>query len=131
MIPLNISLENSQGVTVLSNVFIDQYMCEINEAQIKIYLYILRMTGANLPTDISEMADKFNFTEKDVEKSLNYLEKKGLLSLQYNGAKLSGIMIKDLNRTSEAVSDDIRTGDMYDHHDAAGCVVCSAGAAMP
>lgn len=114
MIPLNISLENSQGVTVLSNVFIDQYMCEINEAQIKIYLYILRMTGANLPTDISEMADKFNFTEKDVEKSLNYLEKKGLLSLQYNGAKLSGIMIKDLNRTSEAVSDDIRTGDMYD-----------------
>lgn len=97
MIPLNISLENSQGVTVLSNIFIDSYMCDANDAQIKIYLYLLRMIGANLPTDISEMADKFNYTEKDVEKSLKYWEKKGVLSLQYNGSKLMGIMLRNLN----------------------------------
>lgn len=101
MIPLNISLENSQGVTVISNTFIDDYMCDINDAQIKIYLYLLRMIGSNLPTDISEMADKFNYTEKDVEKSLSYLEKKGLLNLQYNGAKLTGIMIHDLSHSMD------------------------------
>ena len=74
MIPLQITLDSQRGITVLSNIFIDQYMKDANDAQIKIYLYLLRMVGANLPTDIAEIADKFNHTEKDVIRSLSYWE---------------------------------------------------------
>lgn len=96
MIPLNISFENSQGVTVLSNLFIDEYMAEANDAQIKIYLYLLRMIGSNLPTDISEISDKFNYTEKDVEKALKYWEKKELIGLGFSENRINSVTIKDI-----------------------------------
>ena len=84
MIPLNISLDHGDGVTVLSNYFIDHYMKDANDAQIKVYLYLLRMVSANLPTDIAEIMDKFNYTEKDVLRALSYWEKLHLLSIDYD-----------------------------------------------
>lgn len=84
MIPLNISLDHGDGVTVLSNYFIDHYMKDANDAQIKIYLYLLRMVSANLPTDIAEITEKFNYTEKDVLRALSYWEKLHLLSIDYD-----------------------------------------------
>ena len=62
--------------TVVSNLFIDQYMCDANDAQIKIYLYLIRMMSAQEVTSISDMADKFNHTEKEVLRSLKYWERK-------------------------------------------------------
>lgn len=87
MIPLHISLEHREGVTVLSNCFIDNYMKDANDAQIKVYLYLLRMVSANLPTDIMEIADKFNHTEKEVVRALCYWEKLNLLSIDYDSQK--------------------------------------------
>lgn len=84
MIPLNISLDHGDGVTVLSNYFIDHYMKEANDAQIKVYLYLLRMVSANLPTDIAEITEKFNYTEKDVLRALSYWENLHLLSIDYD-----------------------------------------------
>ncbi len=84
MIPLNITSDSADGVTVLSNRFIDQYMKDANDAQIKVYLYLLRMVSANLPTDIAEIADKFNHTEKDIFRALAYWEKLHLLSIDYD-----------------------------------------------
>lgn len=84
MIPLNITSDSTDGYTVLSNRFIDQYMKDANDAQIKVYLYLLRMVSANLPTDISEIADKFNHTEKDIIRALAYWEKLHLLSIDYD-----------------------------------------------
>ena len=98
MIPLDISIGNDTGFTILSNAFIDQYMKDANDAQIKIYLYLLRMVGAKLPTDISEIADIFNHTEKDVIRCLKYWEEKGLLNLSYdNTGNISGIILRDLS----------------------------------
>ena len=102
MIPLNISFENSQGVTVLSNLFIDKYMEEANDVQIKVYLYLLRMVGSNLPTDISEISDKFNYPEKDVEKALKYWEKKELIGLGFSENRISSITIKDIAGANKA-----------------------------
>ena len=96
MIPLNIKLEDSKGITLLSNTFIDQYMRDANDAQIKIYLYLLRMVSANLPTDISEIADKFNHTEKDVIRSLKYWDNLGLISLSYDdNNNIAGVTFKN------------------------------------
>lgn len=60
-------------------------MVSANDAQIKIYLYLIRMTGAGLPFGISDIADRFNYTEKDVLRALRYWEKLNLLSLDYDG----------------------------------------------
>lgn len=82
--------------TSVPNRFIDEYMIEANDAQIKVYLYLLRVFHAHRSTSISDIADKFNHTEKDVLRSLTYWEKKKLLSLEYdNDRKLIAIHMAD------------------------------------
>jgi len=84
MSELAIFRDIDEGNTSISNFFIDEYLCEANDAQIKVYLYLLRMTSASRATSISDMADKFNHTEKDIIRALKYWEKKHLLSLNYD-----------------------------------------------
>ncbi len=96
MSSLTIYKDNYSDCTAISNLFIDEYMVDANDAQIKVYLYLIRMMSANRETDISDMADKFNHTEKDILRSLKYWEKKQLLSLEYdNAGKLTGIRLTD------------------------------------
>lgn len=84
MTHLTIYQEHGLNATIISNQFIDEYMVSANDAQIKIYLYLIRMTGANLSFGISDIADRFNYTEKDVLRALRYWEKLKLLSLDYD-----------------------------------------------
>lgn len=86
MTHLTVSMEQGADFTVLSNRFVDEYMVSANDAQIKIYLYLLRMTGANLPFCISDIADRFNYMEQDVLRALCYWEKNNLLSLDFDSA---------------------------------------------
>lgn len=89
---LTVYQDNYAHQTLIPNRFIDEYMIDANDAQIKIYLYLLRLLHAHKPTSISDLADVFNFTEKDVLRALRYWEKKGLLSLDYDEEKnLCGI----------------------------------------
>ncbi len=76
--------DDACGITGVSNVFIDSFMKDANDAQLKIYLYLIRMFSANMPVTISDMADKFNHTEKEVIRSLQYWERMQLLSLDYD-----------------------------------------------
>jgi len=72
------------GATAVSNVFIDHYMKEANDAQIKVYLYLLRNASSNASFEIGDIAEEFNHTEKDVIRALKYWEKAGLLTLRYD-----------------------------------------------
>ena len=72
--------DNYADTTIVSNLFIDEYMKDANDAQIKIYLYLLRMMSAHKATSVSDIADKFNHTEKDVMRALKYWEKNNLLA---------------------------------------------------
>ena len=97
MVPLNLYEDNDINFTVVSNLFIDEYMGGANDAQLKIYLYLLRMMHAHLATSVSDIADKFNYTEKDVVRALKYWEKQKLLTLDHDEDKnLVGVHIKDL-----------------------------------
>lgn len=99
MSPLTIYKDNYSDATVISNCFIDDYMKDANDAQLKIYLYLIRMMSANLPTSISDIADKFNLTERDIIRALKYWEEKKLLLLDYNeNNHISGIHIQDLDK---------------------------------
>lgn len=89
--------------TAISNRFIDEYMKDANDAQLKIYLYLVRVMSANLSTSISDLADKFNHTEKDVMRALKYWEKCRLLSLEFDEDKaLTGIHMEELNTKGSA-----------------------------
>ena len=91
--------------TAISNRFIDEYMKDANDAQLKIYLYLVRVMSANLSTSISDLADKFNHTEKDVMRALKYWEKCRLLSLEFDEDKtLTGIHMEELNAKGSATT---------------------------
>lgn len=99
---LTIYRENYTDSTIVSNQFIDEYMKDANDAQIKIYLYLLRMMSSNLPTSISEIADKFNHTEKDVLRALAYWEKQNLMQLDYDDrGEVCGLHMKSAQPMKE------------------------------
>lgn len=94
---VNIYRAATNDQTSIANLFIDEYMADANDAQLKIYLFLLRMMNANLPTSVTDIADKFNYTEKDVLRSLMYWESRQLLALDFDAAhNLSGIRVLSL-----------------------------------
>ncbi|MBR1932049.1 MAG: DnaD domain protein [Lachnospiraceae bacterium] len=98
MARLTLYQDNYIDSTVVSNCFIDEYMKDANDAQLKVYLYLIRMLNANQAISVSGIADKFNHTEKDVIRALKYWEKKSLLTLDYDEDKnLVGIHLRDLD----------------------------------
>lgn len=102
---LTIYQDNYTDSTVISNRFIDEYMQAANDAQLKIYLYLIRMMSARLDTSISDIADKFNYTEKDVLRALKYWEKNRLLTLDYDEHKnITGVHLKDSNADADMLS---------------------------
>lgn len=99
---VRINMTSGDDSTPISNAFIDEYLEEANDAQIKVYLYLLRMMEAGRSTSVSDLADKFNHTEKDVLRALHYWEKLGLLGLEYDSAgRLNGIHIEDISSRQE------------------------------
>ena len=109
MARLTIYKDESVDSTAVSNLFIDEFMKDANDAQLKVYLYLLRMMVAQQATSVSDIADKFNHTEKDVIRALKYWEKHQLLDLDFDDNKvLVGIHMRDLdnpeNRRRPAVS---------------------------
>ena len=99
---VNIYRTAAKEQTAVSNLFIDEYMADANDAQLKIYLFLIRMMDANLPTSVPDIADKFNYTEKDVLRALMYWESRQLLALDFDAAhNLSGIRVLALSSSNE------------------------------
>lgn len=100
---LTIYHDNYTDSTVISNRFIDEYMQAANDAQLKIYLYLIRMVSSSRSTSISDIADLFNYTEKDVMRALKYWEKNRLLALDYDEHRnVTGIHLTDFGTSSPA-----------------------------
>lgn len=103
MARLKIYKDSNRNSTAISNRFIDEYMDGANEAQLKVYLYLLRMLGADRATSVSDLADKFNHTEREIIRSLKYWEKKQLLTMDYDASGIPvGIHFKDLEAESDS-----------------------------
>lgn len=82
---MKLHLPSEGGVTIVENIFIDQYMPKANGEFVKLYLYLLRCAGAGKELSLSSIADVFDHTEGDVKRALAYWEKLHLLKLQYDG----------------------------------------------
>lgn len=86
------------GYTLVSNLFIDQYMITAGSSHLKTYLLLLRLYGdPHSEITIQGMADALECIESDVIRSLKYWEKKGLirLSLEQDGRTIAGIYLQD------------------------------------
>ncbi len=100
-----IILKNNQQnkTTTIPNIFLDKHMPAANGEFVKVYLYLLRFSqSSSLDLSISDIADTFNHTEKDVIRALKYWEQVGLLSLSYNSSNcIEGIDIKNITSDDE------------------------------
>ena len=108
---INLYCAKQTSATSVSNIFIDEYMSEANGEFVKIYLYLLRqLNSTDSEFSISEIADKFEHTEKDVKRALCYWERMQLLHLDYDSnSNLIGIQLldaasKDASQKKTAVS---------------------------
>ena len=101
---IKIKCASAAEYTLVSNQFIDRYLAGANDAQIKVYLFLLRHLSQGLVSDISDMADLFNYSEKDILRALSYWEKAGLMSLSFNSqGHLAEVSLSTL-QDSEAVT---------------------------
>ena len=109
---LNLVRDCNRGSVCVSNYFIDEMLSEANDAQIKVYLFLLRQTEYNRPTNINDIAEKFNHTEREVCRSLRYWEKKNVLSLDYDiNGTIVGIRLHEPGENIVAGSDASFLGD--------------------
>lgn len=91
--------------TSVSNQFIDCYMADANDAQLKVYLFLLRHSKSKQDTSVSALADYFNYTEKDILRALSYWQDKGVLKLDYDEHNQpAGIMLCQLPVAEPAAS---------------------------
>ena len=95
--------DNGNSTTAIPNRFIDEYMTAANGEFVKIYLYLLRcMNSPDCSFSVSRTADKFNHTEKDIQRALRYWEKMRLLRLEYDEGKcICGIYFLDSSDSLE------------------------------
>ncbi|MBR1508371.1 MAG: DnaD domain protein [Eubacterium sp.] len=100
---INISTENNETYSSISNIFIDHYMADANGDFVKVYIYLVRLFHSNSSFHISDIADHFNCTENDVTRAIKYWVKNDVLSFTYDSSEnISGIILKDL-RNSPAI----------------------------
>lgn len=89
---MKIFTESPEGVTVIQNSFIDQYMPHANGEFVKVYLYLLRCANTGRELSLSSIADVFEHTENDVRRAVTYWEKQGLLRTQEKiGGELTAV----------------------------------------
>ena len=101
MADITLHRDNEFQRTIVPNYFIDAYMVHANGEYVKVYLYLLRcMNDPSMSFSISDVADKFDHTEKDIIRALKYWEKMHLLRLEFDENKeLSGICFLDVIST--------------------------------
>lgn len=97
--------QQNMNYTLIANPFIDGFLADANDAQIKVYLYLLRHQNNCDECSISAMADFFNYSEKDVIRALSYWEKKQILRLTFNSKnELNGISLCPFMPTTDSAT---------------------------
>lgn len=111
-----ITLRNSSrtGVTVLSNIFIDDYMPEANGEFVKVYIYLLRTLSSQEAFGLEQMADRLLCTERDLLRALKYWEEKKLLSLEYTSQGSIAAICMKMPSSALAQADTQETSVSFD-----------------
>lgn len=106
-----IHIQSDAGrITVIPNVFIDQYMAKAPGEYVKIYLYLLRCLGdPACAFSLSSMAQALDSSEGDVRRGLLYWKDQSLLELKGEGTQIRSITLKHTEETSHTPKTDKST----------------------
>lgn len=98
MTEIAIQRTSSSEITVIPNLFIENYMPAANGEFVKVYLYLLRiLSDSQASFTLADGADALNCTERDILRALKYWTKIGILELSFDDdKKLSGIRLLPL-----------------------------------
>lgn len=94
MSSIRISLERPTSDVLISSDFITDYMPSANGEYVKLYLYLLKALQTGSAFSLSDIADIFEITEKDVIRALKYWDNQKILSLTYDGKDISNITLR-------------------------------------
>lgn len=104
---ITISTRNHETYSAVSNFFIDYYMTEANGEFVKVYLYLVRLLNSGRALTISDIADHFNLTQKDICRAIKYWIKEEVLQLEYNSDNvLTGITLLPLSARPTSKEDE-------------------------
>ncbi len=106
MCTLKLLSKSKRQSTEIPNRFIDEYMADANGSYVKVYLYLLRCltSESRLDLALSQMADRLEYTEKDILRSLRYWAKKGILEFSQDeetGAVTDIVLFDLMNEESQ------------------------------
>ena len=105
MTNITITNESLHDVTIVSNIFIDYYMSDANGEYVKTYLYLLRAVATGEVLSVTSIADKLNYTERDVCRALLFWEKQGILALSFgNNNTLKEIKLLPIQKPAKAAA---------------------------
>ncbi|WP_310602814.1 DnaD domain protein [Anaerosporobacter sp.] len=96
-------------VTIISNIFIDEYMPKANGSFVKVYLYLLRLlSSSDKIVSVAVIADCLEDSEKDIIRALNYWDKAGALTLERDRKDtIIGITLNDLANVDQTAFDEM------------------------
>ena len=80
---ISLIADTESGVTELSNIFVEHYMSDANEVQLKLYIYLLKLRSTGHSVEFSDIVDFLDFSERDVMRALHYWEEKRLIYVGY------------------------------------------------
>ena len=82
-----VSSDNLNGVTIVPNRFIDEFMIDADESQLKVYLYLLRfLYTPGVDIAFESVAEALDLTKAKVKKALRYWQGMGILRFSENHA---------------------------------------------
>lgn len=98
---ITITTEKNETYSSISNHFIDYYMTDANGEFVKVYLYLVRLMSSKSPVSVSDIADHFNLTEKEICRAIKYWISQEVLKLNYDhSGVLTGITLLPLKEKS-------------------------------
>lgn len=98
-----LSTSEDTNVTLVSNVFIDEYMVDANGEYVKIYIYLLRcLSQAKNRLSFHDLSARMDLTIKEIKRAMQYWQSKGLLNLEVNEHDEINKVVLSTHRCSKA-----------------------------
>lgn len=89
--------------TLLSDLFVDQYMPRADGEYVKVYIYLLKAIQKNASTfSVSSVAEAFGCAEDEVIEALTFWEKEGLLVLERDGGEIISARLPEESKKAAA-----------------------------
>lgn len=89
--------------TMVPNSFLDSYLAGAEGDHIKVYLYLLRKTGADKASfELSTVCEALDLSERRVMSALKHWEAEGILELFYSENRLAGIRFYSPSKAAKA-----------------------------